>query len=146
MKIYQGRTNQGSDEPLCARAVKNALEICKIPRDHGVYFDNFFSSYSLICDLATKGFRATDTMIHDRIMKCPLVDVKKMQKNKQHIVGFMIRQSNPRIISIDPRSTKAHKVAHEMRCDGLGHYPISCSVWKCAFCGKSCRNSCEKCK
>lgn len=28
----------------------------------------------------------------------------------------------------------------------MGHYPISCSVRKCSVCGKSCRNSCEKCK
>ena len=61
IKIYQGRTNQGSDEPLGTRVVKNSLEIYKNPKDHSVYFD-FFLSYSLICDLATKGFRATGTM------------------------------------------------------------------------------------
>ena len=82
IEIYQGRTNQGSDEPLGTRVVKNASEICKNPKDHSVYFDNFFSSYSLICDLATKGFRATGTMRNDMIMKCPLVDVKKMKKQK----------------------------------------------------------------
>ena len=29
IEIYQGRTNQGSDEPLGTRVVKNALGICK---------------------------------------------------------------------------------------------------------------------
>ena len=29
IEIYQGRTNQGSDEPLGTHVVKNALEICK---------------------------------------------------------------------------------------------------------------------
>ena len=82
IKIYQGRTNQGSDEPLGTHVVKNALEICKTPKDHSFYFGNFFSSYSLICDLATKGFRATGTMRNDRIMKCPLVDVKKKNEEK----------------------------------------------------------------
>ena len=65
---------------------------------------------------------------------------------RRHIVGIMIRQSKPYIISVDSRPTKAHKVADEVRYEGLGHYPISCSVWKCAVCGKSCRNSCKKCK
>ena len=37
---------------------------------------------TLICDLATKGFRATNTMRNDRIMKCPLIDIKKMKKNE----------------------------------------------------------------
>ena len=56
---------------------------------------------------------------------------------RRHTVRVMIRQSKPRVISVDSRQTKAHKVADEVRCDGLGHYPISCLVWKCAVCGKS---------
>ena len=45
IKIYQGRISQDSDKHLGARVVKNALEICKSPKDHSVYFDNFFSSF-----------------------------------------------------------------------------------------------------
>ena len=211
-----------------------------------------------LCDLATKGFRATGTTRNDRIMKCPLVDVKTMKKNKtgsfnfksdknieivrwndnsvvtvgsnaygvqligsakrwiklkekqsiqqsaviaaynrgirgvdqldcalsdlrpvirgkkwywplainairtgfvyswrlyrfvsgdtiplkdfkRHFVGIMIRQSKPCVISVDSRPTKVHKMAEEVRYDGLVHYLISCSVRKCAVCGKSCR-------
>ena len=88
IEIYQGRADQGSEEPLGTRVVKNALEICKNPKDHSVYFNNFFSSYSLICDLETKGFRATGTMRIDRIMKFPLVDVKKMKKNEKASFDF----------------------------------------------------------
>ena len=33
-----------------------------------------------------------------------------------------------------------------MKWDMMGHYPISCPVRKYSLCGKSCRNSCEKCK
>ena len=88
IEIYQERTNQGSDEPLGAGVVKNTLEICKNLKDHSVYFDNFFLSYSLICDLATWGFMATGRMRHDKIMKCPLVDVKKMKKNGRESFDF----------------------------------------------------------
>ena len=88
IEIYQGRTNQGSDEPLGTRVIKNALEICKNPKDHSVYFHNFFSSYSLICYLATEEFTATDTMKNDRVMKCPLVDVKKMNKKERKSFDF----------------------------------------------------------
>ena len=73
---------------LHTRVVKNALENCKNPKDHSVYFDNFFSSYSLICDLATKGFRTTGTMRNDRIMKCPSVDVRKMKKHERGSFDF----------------------------------------------------------
>ena len=82
IEIYQGRENQGSDEPLGTRVVENALEICKNPKDCCVCFDNLFSSYQLTCDLATNGFKKTGTMSNDRIMKCPLVDVKKRRKSK----------------------------------------------------------------
>ena len=64
---------------------------------------------------------------------------------RQHTVGITIRQSRPRLISIDSRPTKTHKEADKLRYDELGHYPIRCSVHKCAFCGKSCCSSCEKC-
>ena len=32
-------------------------------------------------------------------------------------MGIMIRQSNPRVFSVDSRPTKAHKVADEVRYD-----------------------------
>ena len=65
---------------------------------------------------------------------------------RQHIVGTIIRQSRPRVTSVDSLPTKSRKVADEVRYEGLGHYPISCSIRECAFCGKSYRNLCEKCK
>ena len=80
IEIFQGRTNQGSDETLGIRVVKNGLEFCKNPKVHRVFFDNFFSSYSLICDLAIMGFSATATMRNYRTMNCPLVDVKKNKR------------------------------------------------------------------
>ena len=89
IEIHQERKNQGGDEPLGTHVVKNALKIYKNPKDHSVYFGNFFSSYSLICKLATKGFTATDTIGNDRIMKCCLVDIKKLKKNKRGSFYFM---------------------------------------------------------
>ena len=46
------------------------------------------------------------------------------------VLAIGIRKLKPRIISVDSCATKTHKVADEVRYDGLGHYPISCSVWK----------------
>ena len=63
----------------------------------------FFSSYSLICDLATKGFRATGTVRNDRIMKCPLVDDKKMQKNERGSFDFR-REGNLEIVRCNDNS------------------------------------------
>ena len=78
-----------------------------------------------------------------RIVSCETIPQKDF---RWYIVGIMIRKSKSRVISVDSRPIKPHKVANEVRYDELVHYPISCSVWKCAVFGKSCRNSCEKCK
>ena len=79
---------------LCVHELsKMLLEISKNLKDYSVYFDNIISSYSLICNLATKGFRATGTMKKYRIMKCPLVDDKTMKKNKKGFFNFMIGNS-----------------------------------------------------
>ena len=88
IEIYQGKSTGDTDEPLGTRVVKKALEICENPKDHSVFFDNFFSSYQLITDLGIKGFRATDTMRNDRIMKCPLIDVKVMKKKERGSFDF----------------------------------------------------------
>ena len=63
-----------------------------------------------------------------------------------HCADIMIRQSKSRVICINSCPTKTQKVADKLRYDGLGHYSISCPVWKCALWGKSCRKSCEKYK
>ena len=44
---------------------------------------------------------------------------------RRHIVGIIIRKSKPCVISVNSRQTEAHKVADEVRYDGLGRYPIS---------------------
>ena len=68
IEMYQGKSTGETDEPLGTHVVKKNLEICENPKDHSVFFDNFFSSYQLITDLGTKEFRATGTMRSDRIM------------------------------------------------------------------------------
>ena len=56
----------------------------------------FHSTCSLICDLATKGFLATDTIRNDRIPKCLLV-AKKMKKNERGSFDFR-RDGNIEIV------------------------------------------------
>lgn len=60
----------------------------------------------MICDLATKGFLATDTIRNDRIPKCLLV-VKKMKKNERGSFDFrrdgnieMVRWNDNSVITV----------------------------------------------
>ena len=88
IKLKFIKVGQSSGEPLGTHVLKNYLEICKNPKHHRVYFENLFSSYLLICGLATKGFMATGLMRNDRIMNCLLVDVKKMRQNERGSLDF----------------------------------------------------------
>ena len=63
--------------------VKNALEVCKRPSNHSVYFDNFFSSYQLLSDLDKKIFWATGAMRKYHVMKCPLIDIQQMKRKER---------------------------------------------------------------
>lgn len=52
-------------------------------KDHIVYFDNFFTSYTLLRDLRQAGYPATGTVREGRTKKCPLVAVKDMKKKNR---------------------------------------------------------------
>ena len=80
LHIYEGKPAQKEEETLGSRVVKRALSVCKSADHHSVFFDNFFSSYKLLVDLKTMGFRATGTMRNDRIQNCPLQLVNDMKK------------------------------------------------------------------
>ena len=83
IEIYTGKSANDVGEPLGTDVMKNALEVCECPSNHSVYFDNFFSSYQLLSYLFKKGFRATGTMRKDRVMKCPLIDMKQMKRKER---------------------------------------------------------------
>ena len=58
--------------PLGPQLVSDLLSIVEDPACHCVYFDRFFTSYSLLRDLHEKNFKALGTIRENRNMKCPL--------------------------------------------------------------------------
>ena len=64
----------------------------------------------------------------------------------RQIVGILIRHAHPEIISVHSRPAKNFRIPDEICFDGVGHYPISCSVRRCVLCEKNSRKACEKCK
>lgn len=83
--LYCGKSpGANPTEPLGTRVVKQLLDkLSTNPRDHVVYFDNFFTSFDLLRDLRQVGFRATGTVREGRTKKCPLVAVKEMKKKNR---------------------------------------------------------------
>ena len=47
---------------LSGDVVFNLLDFCKTPKYHCVYFDNFFTSHSLMTELMFRGFNATGSV------------------------------------------------------------------------------------
>jgi len=67
LKIYQGKepTATAHQEPLGKRVINTMVVIITENSDvlnHELYFDNFFSDYELMCELAEKDVRATGTI------------------------------------------------------------------------------------
>ena len=50
------------------------------PSFHGIYFDNFFTSHSLLVQLREKGFRAIGTVRDARTASCSLKPTKEINK------------------------------------------------------------------
>lgn len=80
---YCGKSAKTDNNPLGSRVVLSLLEATSNPSDHIVFFDNFFTSHSLLVALRNKGFRATGTLRENRQMKCPLPSKKEMEKKQR---------------------------------------------------------------
>ena len=50
------------------------------PSSYVIFFDNFFTSYSLLCELQQKGFRAIGTICDNRTNRCSLKTPKQVEK------------------------------------------------------------------
>ena len=69
MKIYQDKEPGKSPKPLGCRVINDLVNIVCVksaPKHHRLYFDNFFSSYTLLADLREKEVLATGTIRENR--------------------------------------------------------------------------------
>lgn len=64
---YAGASAANDGLGLGERVVLNLLEVVERPSEHLVFFDNFFSSYKLMCKLVDQGFKATGTVRANRV-------------------------------------------------------------------------------
>lgn len=64
----------------------------KLPANSGVkiYFDNYFTSLSLMRHLKELGYYATGTLRADRTENCPLKDVKQFKKEERGFYDFRL--------------------------------------------------------
>ena len=80
--LYCGKEPKESPStaPLGNRVVHKLLSVVEEPSSYVTFFDNFFTSYSLFCELQQKGFRETGTIRDKRTNRCPLKTPKQVEK------------------------------------------------------------------
>lgn len=89
-KVYTGKDASTNNQPLGTAVVTTLLSIVPTPSAHEIYFDNFFTSPSLLSQLRQLGFRATGTIRERRAQKAPFIDNSAMKKKPRgyHEVCF----------------------------------------------------------
>lgn len=77
--------NESSNLPLGSRVILDLVKVIEEPSNHVLFFDNFFTSHSLLVQLKEQGFKATGTIRDNRTNKCPLPSPKEMKgKSRSH--------------------------------------------------------------
>ena len=90
LNIYCGRaSNTPSPTPLGENVVRQCIAVCEDPQMHHFFFDNFFSSVSLLEKLADENIRATGTIRRNRTAKCPLQEEKDFKKTERGTHDFL---------------------------------------------------------
>ncbi|XP_046399947.1 piggyBac transposable element-derived protein 3-like [Ischnura elegans] len=77
---YKTNINNGENLGLGEKVVLDLLSVVQFPGEHKLFFDNFFTSHSLLCILGERGYFGTGTVRESRIAKCPLPASKEISK------------------------------------------------------------------
>jgi DNA excision repair protein ERCC-6 len=88
--VYSGRTEDKNKTtlPLGSKVVLQLTEKIDNPAEHALYFDNFFSSHSLLKTLREKNFRATGTVRENRTNKAPIMLPNEMKKKERGFYDY----------------------------------------------------------
>ena len=86
-EIYCGKDSSRTS-PLGSHVVKKMLGPVPNKSQHIVFFDNFFTSHTLLTDLAAENVRACGTIRDNRTGRCPLMSKKDCQKKPRGTFNF----------------------------------------------------------
>ncbi|CAK1554360.1 unnamed protein product [Leptosia nina] len=80
--LYTGKSSEKKDFGVGGDVVLNLITLSKLPPNSGIklFFDNYFTSLSLMRHLKELGYYATGTLRANRTENCPVKDVKQFKK------------------------------------------------------------------
>lgn len=80
--------------PLGSKIVLELLKVVDEPANHILFFDNYFTSHSLLRSLREMGFRATGTIRDNRTKKCPLLLPAECKKKERGYFDYVYDEKN----------------------------------------------------
>ncbi|KAI4469474.1 transposase is4 [Holotrichia oblita] len=99
-------SQQEQEHSLGTRVVLDLLSVVPDASLYKVFFDNFFSSYSLFNILNEKGFFFTGTVRENRLPNCPMQSSKILRKQKRGEFDFTFDESAQIPYTTMPRNYK----------------------------------------
>ena len=81
--IYCGKTERPQERSLGEHVVLSLVDLVPVKSQHELYFDNFFSSYSLFLQLRELQMKATGTIREGRYADAKLADKSKFNKTER---------------------------------------------------------------
>lgn len=91
---YGGKSEKTRPLGLGAQVVLDFVNLIPDPKKHLIFFDNFFSSYSLLQELKKIGCFATGTIRDNRTAKCPIENVKHIAKQARGTYEYAYDENN----------------------------------------------------
>ena len=93
IKIYQGKEKKLQYQPLGSCVINNMVDVITANSSallHELYFDNIFTSYSLMSDLAKIDVRATGSIRENRIAGTnqKMISSKQLQKQERRCFEY----------------------------------------------------------
>ena len=86
-ELYCGK-DESRTNPLGTHVVEKMLSPVTNPSQHVVFFDNFFTSHTLLTNLAGENARACGTIRDNRTNHCPLIFKKDCKKQPRGSIDF----------------------------------------------------------
>lgn len=119
MDLYEGKNDEIFFDSLGSSVVLSLASHLQHPQEHSLYFDNFFTSFNLMCKLNETGIKGTGTVRINRMNNCPIKNDTEMKKEKRGFYDYRFDKRN-KILAITWNDNKCVK----MLTNNLGIMPL----------------------
>ena len=110
--LYCGKEPKESQStaPLGNRVIHKLFSVVEEPSSYVIFFDNFFTSYSLLCELQQKGFRTTGTIRDNRTNRRLLKTPQQVEKMTRGSYDYRF-EINDEVLTVRWKDNKAVGIA-----------------------------------